>query len=351
MAIRVRSAVGREWLLAESVGSGSEGVVYAVRDKPELVAKLAPCPRDPEGYRRRLERLVRQAREPRTMRLLSGRHRRLAWPLDVVATPRGGALGYLMADLRATHQPLDHLLSPAAQREHLPGATWATALHAAVALAELLTELHAEGYVVGDLKPDNLWVDAAGRVAMADTDSLQFTDGGETFACRMRTAGYTAPECVDSGVLPDPSSDSFVLAVLVHQLLMGGLHPFHGHPADGSAYASLDDNLLHGRSRLTDRTSVVLPAAAPPLDLLPVPLLALFRRAFGAIGRRDPEARPRPAEWARELRHELLPGRLVVCERTPEHRYSVERPWCPWCDQRRRLVDGATGGGVGERRR
>ncbi|WP_267902608.1 protein kinase domain-containing protein [Streptomyces triticirhizae] len=339
MAIRVRSRAGREWLLTEEVGSGSEGVVYAVHRAPGLVAKVVPRPRDPAAYRRRLDRLLRQAREPRTSRLLpAGQPPRLAWPLEIVTTARGTAVGCLMPDLRVTHQPLECLLSPAARGEHLPAATWATGLRAAASLAELLADLHAEEYVVGDLKPENLWVNAAGAVALADVDSLQFVDGGETFPCRMRSAGYTAPECVDSETLPDRASDSFVLAVLAHQLLMDGLHPFHGHPADGSPYVSFDDNLLRGRCRLVDRASVVLPRFAPPLDLLPAGLSRLFRRAFDAAGRRDPSVRPSPAEWARALRRELAPGRLVACGRDPGHWHSVDRPWCPWCDQRARLA-------------
>ncbi|MDT0267508.1 hypothetical protein RM844_14555 [Streptomyces sp. DSM 44915] len=339
MPFPVRSATGREWLLTDVVGSGTEGVVYAVRGKPDLVAKLVPRPGDPAGYRDRLARLLRQAREPRTTVLLpAGQPPRLAWPLEVVSTVPGGAVGCLMADLRATHQPLEHLLSPAARREHLPQATWATALRAAADLAALLADLHAEEYVVGDLKPDNLWVDPAGRIALADVDSLQFTDGGETFDCRMRTPGYTAPECVGSELPPDRASDAFLLAVLVHQLLMDGLHPFHGHPADGSPYASFDDNLLHGRSRLTDGSSVLLPPVAPPLDLLPRGLLRLFRRAFDTAGRQNPARRPTPTEWADQLRRELAVDRLVVCAETPEHRHSVERAWCPWCDQRDRLA-------------
>ncbi|MFJ3308176.1 hypothetical protein ACIPSA_34830 [Streptomyces sp. NPDC086549] len=337
MGLTVVSDGGREWRLTERIGGGSEGIVYAVADARPLVAKLVPDPPDPDAYRRRVARLVRQRREPRTVGLLSGTPVRLAWPMVPVRTAGGGADGvdgYVMTDMRHAYQPLAHLLTPAARGALLPGATWATALAAAHALALLLAELHAEGYVVGDLKPDNLWVDHAGRVGMTDVDSWQFTDGREVFPGRMRTPGYTAPERIGApaGTPPDTASDDFLLAVLVHQLLMAGLHPFAGHPADGSDYLSYDDNVLHGRCRITDRTSVLLPRSAPPADLLPRRLVDLFRAAFEG-------ARPRAEVWARELAAELAPGRLKTCAVNARHVHTVERPWCPWCDQAERGTD------------
>ncbi|WP_329273009.1 protein kinase domain-containing protein [Streptomyces sp. NBC_01451] len=333
--IRTRSASGREWLLGDVVGSGSEGVVYTVDGQPGLVAKLVPLPAEADNYRLRVESLVRQGREPRTVRLLSGTPSRLAWPLETLGTS-GGVTGYLMRDMRRAFLPFEHVLLPTARRESLPSATWATALRTAASLAELVADLHAEGYVIGDLKPDNLWSDAEGRTGLADIDSLQFTDGRRTFPCRMRSPGYTAPEGIDSDALPDRASDCFVLAVLVHQLLMGGLHPFHGRPADGSPYFSLDDNVRNGRCRITDRGSVVLPRAAPPVDLLPRGLTALFVQVFGRSGRGDPATRPDAAAWARGLRAESRPGRLTACDRDDSHVHTVERPWCPWCDQQER---------------
>jgi DNA-binding helix-hairpin-helix protein with protein kinase domain len=343
VALTVVSGNGRTWRLTEQIGSGSEGFVYGVDDTRPLVAKLVPDPPDPEAFRRRVARLVRQRREPRTVELLSGTPVRLSWPLVPVRTAGDDPEpvdGYVMTDMRHAYQPFGHLLDPHARRSFLPGATWATALCAALALARLLAEVHAEGYVVGDLKPDNLWVDETGRVGMADVDSWQFTDGRDTFAGRMRTPGYTAPERIGApaGTPPDDASDDFALAVLVHQLLVAGLHPFAGHPAEGGDYVSYDDNVVHGRCRLLDRTSVLLPRSVPPADLLPRRLAEEFRAAFAHPGRR-----PTAAGWARSLAAELAPGRLKVCAVNAAHVHTVERPWCPWCDQAERGADSYPG--------
>lgn len=348
MALTVVAGNGRAWRLTQRIGGGSEGVVYAVDDPRLLVAKLVPDPPDPAAYRRRLSRLVRQRREPRTVRLLSATPARVAWPMVRVraGSPGGdGVDGYVMTDMRPAYQPFWHLLTPAARRAFLPGATWATGLAAALSLARLLADLHTEGYVVGDLKPDNLWVDGHGRVGVADVDSWQFTDGGEAFPGRMGTPGYTAPERMGPrspgpapggavpDTAPDAASDDFVLAVLVHQLLMCGLHPYAGHPVDGGDYLGYDDNVLHGRCRLLDRSSVVLPSPVPPTSLLPRRIADLMRAAFGGI-------RPAASTWAKALAAESAPGRLRTCRANSRHVHTVERPWCPWCDLAERGAEG-----------
>ncbi|MFF5933111.1 hypothetical protein [Streptomyces sp. NPDC012508] len=338
MALTVVSGSGHTWRLTEPIGTGSEGIVYGVDDARPLVAKLVPAPPDPAAYRRRIARLVRQRREPRAVRLVSTTPTRVAWPLAGVRAGGPGADGvdgYVMADMRHAHQPFAHLLTPEARARLLPDATWATALAASLSLARLVADLHVEGYVVGDLKPDNLWVDALGRVGIADVDSWQFTDGGEVFPGRMGSPGHTAPERIGApaGTAPDRASDEFVLAVLVHQLLMCGLHPFAGHPASGGGYLSYDDNVLHRRCRLLDRTSVILPRSAPPVDLLPRRLAALFRAAFGGV-------RPAASAWAEALAAEADPARLRTCRRNPLHVHTAERPWCPWCDLAERGADG-----------
>lgn len=332
--LTVVSRGGHTWRLTERIGVGGEGLVYDVDAPRRLVAKLVPDPPDPAAYRRRVARLVRQRREPRTVRLLAGSPVRVAWPEVAVRTggtagAAGGPVdGYLMADMRAAYRPFACLLAGTGPRGYEPGATWATALTAAGSLARLLADLHAEDYVVGDLAPGNLWADGNGAVGIADVDSWQFIDRGELFPGGVGSPGYTAPERI--GALPgtappDRACDEFALAVLVHQLLTGGLHPFAGHPTDGTDYLSYDDNVLHGRCRLLDRTSVVLPPTAPPADLLPRRLRALFRAAFGGI-------RPSAVAWTEALAAEAASGRLRTCAVDPRHLHTVERPWCPWCD-------------------
>jgi DNA-binding helix-hairpin-helix protein with protein kinase domain len=337
--MRVTTGQGRTLELGGQLDEGGEGVVYEVRGPP-LVAKVLLDPADPADLARRLASLVRRGRSPRMARLLTGEPPRLAWPTATVRVlarhaPDGPVHGFLMPDMRRWFRPLGRILQPAQRAAEFPGATWSTSLAAAASLARLAADLHGAGYVIGDLKPGNLWVDNQGNVGASDVDSFQFSDGSMTFRCLARTADYTAPECMrDPNVAPDSLADDFVLAIVIHQLLMDGMHPFSGIPADGSRYLSIDDNILHGRARIV-RPGVVLPMpGAPPLSALPRRLRQEFVRCFGTAESAGGTTRPSALDWATALDAERGAGRLRSCEVSPWHVYTAERPWCPWCDSR-----------------
>jgi DNA-binding helix-hairpin-helix protein with protein kinase domain len=345
MALWVITGQGRALDLGHRLDEGGEGVVYEVSSTDSgstaLVAKLLLQPAAPEEVMDRLASLVRRGRSPRMARLLAGEPRRVAWPVTTVQViprrPTAERLhGYLMPDMRRWYVPLTYLLRPGLRADELPDARWDISLAASARLAGLVADVHEAGYVIGDLKPENLWVDKAGNVGISDVDSFQFADASGTFLCRARTPDYTAPECIISpDVLPAPSSDDFVLAVLIYQLLMDGLHPFYGIPADGSRYVSIDDNIVHGRARLVRLDSVQVIPGAPPFSVLPRRLRGLFARCFGDAGRTGANPRPTATEWAGLLVAERAEGRLRTCCTDPRHVYTAERPWCPWCHNSR----------------
>jgi eukaryotic-like serine/threonine-protein kinase len=337
MAVRVITDQGRTLELGRRLDEGGEGVVYEVNGAP-LVAKLLIQPEVPADCAVRLATLVRRSRWPRMAGLLAGEPRRVAWPTAAIRVlPRRPTAeyihGYLMPDMRRWYSPLNYLLRPALRTAGFPDASWDTLLAASASLAWLVADLHTAGYVIGDLKPENLWVDKLGNVGISDVDSFQFTDAGKMFPCRAQSPDYAAPECIiASDAQPDSSADAFVLAVLIYQLLMDGLHPFYGIPADGTRYVSIDDNIVHGRARLVHPGSVRVAPGTLPLSVLPRRLRELFARCFGDAGRAGEEPRPTAADWNAALVAERAAGRLRTCPVYPLHVYTVERPWCPWCD-------------------
>jgi DNA-binding helix-hairpin-helix protein with protein kinase domain len=346
MAIRVVTGQGRTLELGRLIGEGGEGVVYEVSSAEAggtaLIAKLLLQPTVPAAVAGRLARLVRRGRSPRTARLLVGEPRRVAWPVETIqAIARGPTTerlyGYLMPDMRRWYLPLNYLLTPSLRVGDFPAASWDTSLAASASLAGLVADLHMGGYVIGDLKPENLWVDRLGNVGISDVDSFQFADASGVFPCHTQTPDYTAPERIISpDVLPTPATDAFVLAILIYQLLMDGLHPFYGIPADGIRYVSIDDNILHGRSRLVHPSSLRVILGSPPFSVLPRRLRELFARCFGDAGRINANSRPMAAEWSGALVAERASGRLQTCRTDPRHVYTAERPpWCPWCETSR----------------
>ena len=334
MPVRVRTSTGQPLVLGERVDNGRDGVVFRVQGAPGLLGKLLPRARDRAEVSRRLTALVRHGRSPRAVRLLAGTPGRAAWPVSVINSVDRGIPGFLMLDMSQTFAPMDSLICAAIRDTCFPAATWATSLAAAANLARLVADLHEAGYVVGDLKQENLWADQDGHVGISDVNSFQFTDGAEFFPCRAKSPGYTAPEGIDdSAAVLDAASDNFVLAVLIYQLLMDGMHPFYGQPGDASPYLSVDDNVRHGRARIVQPDLVRVPPWAPPLTTLPRHIRALFRQCFDEQGRRIRKVRPSASEWVTALDQARAASQLQSCPRVDRHVFTRERPWCPWCDR------------------
>lgn len=93
-------------------------------------------------------------------------------------------------------------------------------------LSGVLTYLHGQGVVHRDLKPDNLMVDANGRLSLIDfgisaqTNITRLTLPGVTVG----TPLYMAPEAITTGHTT-PVSDVYAMGILAFTMLTGA-HPF-----------------------------------------------------------------------------------------------------------------------------
>lgn len=149
-----------------------------------------------------------------------------------------------------------------------------TLLSLTMQLLTTLQHLHTAGVIHRDIKPDNVLIDTAGRVVLADfgiaylADTIGITRPGEIVG----SVGYLAPECFE-GAAPSPRSDLYALGRLLFEM------------------------------------AAVLPRARLPADL---PVLAQFERRMHVDWRRFPTQAPWPAV-------RLLIERLLAPD--PELRY------------------------------
>ena len=261
----------------------------------------------------------------------------LAWPVEVVLDPHGGAEGFLMprVDL-TTHLPLFRVYNPQSRRTVAPGFTWRYLLRTARNVAAVVDSLHRAGYVIGDLNESNLLVSNRALVALVDCDSMQVTDPGtgEVHRCRVGKPEFTAPELHGADLAArdrTPASDSFALAVLAFLLLMEGAHPFGGVWRGRGEPPDIATRIRSGRFpyRWTTR-SAAPPPMALDLAVLPPAVRALVRRSFGP-GMRRPSRRPLPADWVAAL--ESAEARVARCSRSPHHEYGDHLRRCPWCER------------------
>ncbi|MFD9906836.1 serine/threonine-protein kinase [Streptomyces sp. NPDC059063] len=164
-----------------------------------------------------------------------------------------------------------------------------------VHIAAALAALHAEGVVHGDVKPGNVVATAEGLAKLADFGAAYRVGGKETItpppARHSYTPDYAAPEVVRGH--PEPASDVFSLAALVHTLVTGA--PPRPHAGEGVDAFVADRQAERGETALG-------PGLGPLAGILPAMLDAtaknrptaaearrLFERAAGPQDRLPPQ--------------------------------------------------------------
>ena len=245
----------------------------------------------------------------------------------------GEVIGYAMQRVGTPEfLPLGTLFNPMQRRTHFPDISWRFLVGLARNLAGLIAVIHARDLVLGDISHANLVVSQRGYLSFLDCDSIQFTDprSGEHFPCLFLTPEYAAPELQRNGRMErSPATDVFSLAVLVCRLGLVGDPPFMGiHASERDGDPDAARNIVHGYSYLVRPNEMGLPPGTLDPGLLPPPLLALARRAFGP-GHEDPSARPTADEWLGAL--DTAMQTIAACNLQPLHAYSDHLPGCPWC--------------------
>ena len=257
-------------------------------------------------------------------------HRNFAWPTDTVRNMRGEAVGVILPEV-AEARSLTVLANPKLRARHASEMNLHF-LHALAAnIAFLFDCLHDQGFVVGDIRPENILIDRRARVTLIDCDSVQFRDAdGTLHLCPVGTEGFTAPEWIgrrfDSGPRAD-SADRFGLAVLLYQLLTGS-HPWTGEWM-GAGEPPPRDHLIRSGDWPYRAGAKLRPIPGLPGPGTLSPELAdLFRQAFVA-GAADPDRRPSPSDW--QAAACLALADLETCTDNSNHLYDVTIDACPWC--------------------
>ncbi|MCO5171978.1 MAG: serine/threonine protein kinase [Planctomycetes bacterium] len=255
-------------------------------------------------------RLVRHLGGGGMSRVYEGRHRHLDAPVVVKLLDPKRAWGKpalveaFLREARAlgavTHPHVVRVLSAGTEAEggiphlvleHLPGGSLRARLRAGDLepdealrlLAEAgdgLGAAHAAGLVHGDVKPENLLLDAGGRIKVVDFGLAQVSGDAVTGAV-FGTPAYMAPERC-RGAAPDPRADVYALGVTLYECLTDQW-PFN---------APAPKLLLEKHQR-----------EAPPLEPLEGVAPQAVVDLIAACLAKDPAARPADgAAFARALR-------------------------------------------------
>jgi formylglycine-generating enzyme required for sulfatase activity len=260
-------------------------------------------------------------------------HASIAWPQKLLRDKEGRVVGFIMPKVSADRQ-LVVAISSKQRREWAPDFLWDSLVLVARNTATAFEQIHAKGYVIGDIKAENILVDGEARVTLVDNDSFQVVESsGVVHYCPVCTQGFLAPElfgCDLKATVRTASHDAFGLGVLMYKLLMCGAHPFVGlWQGDGEEPTTSDDECVQMGWYVHRRSSPMAPRpTVPPLEALPAEVQTLFFRCFDQ-GRSDPSARPSAREWRQAL--EVLLGVLTKCEAYPTRHWHYRNVVCPWC--------------------
>ena len=321
---------------AEILASGGEGTVYLPDRFPDHAAKIYHSPSDDIAVK--LELMIDNTpRIPDDEEGLIA----IAWPEDVLLDPRDPdkVLGYLMR--RVSGKPAIECYSPARRPVEFPHFSYEHLLAVARNLARVIEICHGQRYVVGDINESNALVSDAASVSLIDTDSFQVLDrrDGRVYRSPVGKPEYTPAELQGhrfDSIDRSQDHDMFGLAVIIYQMLMGGVHPFAGIYTGSEDPPQIEERIANGYFP----HSLLRPIPYRPSPLSPSwsslhpSLQERFRQCFDN-GHDSPETRPTAHEWVQTL--EDARASLLSCALNPQHSYFDHLSECPWCDRARRM--------------
>lgn len=325
----LRRASGGNLILQRKIASSGEGSIYFT-DDPLSLAKVYHAPSFEKAQK--LQHMLENPPEDPTV---SQGHISIAWPKDLILDKQGTVCGFLMPKIRGG-VTLPLVYNPRLRRKKYPAFNWYYLHTTALNLAWIIEALHAKGYIVGDLKPENFLVNDRALVSILDTDSFQIPGKGEKkpFLCPVGSEGFTPPELFGKDLTKEtrlPSHDHFGLAVLIYQLLFG-MHPFASVWKGAEDPPSLKECIQKGfvpfSANRTASQFIEKSPLIPSLKSLHKTLQAMFVEAF-VEGHWDPDKRPSAKKW-HSILEKSLEG-LQVCNSSTNHFLYPSQGECPWC--------------------
>ena len=206
-------------VLAERIGEGGEGSVYAISECQ--VVKIF----DAEH--------ITQHREEK-IKLLASRgftEPGICFPQAVVRNLSGDFVGYMMPKAKGKEFS-KAIFSPRRFRKEFPNWTKIDLVDVAISFLEKVAYLHSLNIVLGDINPKNLLVDKDKNVWIIDADSWQL-DG---YPCPVGTEMFGAPSVIGRRYpefLRSMEDERFAVATMLFMVLITGQFPYARSGSDG----------------------------------------------------------------------------------------------------------------------
>ncbi|MEH2373493.1 MAG: hypothetical protein V7K15_10600 [Nostoc sp.] len=261
-------------------------------------------------------------------------HISFAWPKSVLKDAQGDCVGFLMPEIKHAKELID-VYNPKKRKDSKLDVDWRFLHTTALNIASIIEAIHISGYVLGDIKQQNILVNDRALPSIIDTDSFQVRNpvNGNIYRCPVGSPDYTPPELIDkdfSSIDQTEVQDRFRLAVIIYQLLFGGQTPFAGKWI-GAAETPETNELIRQGLWLYAPNSLIQPVDRTiPLEIVHPEVQRCFLRCFND-GYKNPNLRPTARDWVKALR--LAVNELTICGKVDSHYYSQTYGKCYWCDR------------------
>jgi serine/threonine protein kinase len=271
-------------------------------------------------------------------------HVSFAWATSVLKDSHGKAVGFLMPEIKQGRELIE-IYSP--RRRKLQGleVDWNFLHTVAYNTAAFVRNIHQTGYVIGDIKPQNILVNNRALPSIIDTDSFQVRNPktGRIFRCLVGSDGFTPPELLGKDLSSTDQTeihDRFRLAIIIYLLLFGD-EPFKGKWM-GAGDSPDPVELLkrgwwaHGVNSLIEPSPTTI-----SLEVVHPEIKALFLKCFNQ-GHSNASLRPSAEEWKSALAKAT--NALTVCGKVDTHFFHRGNGIfhrgngsCYWCDRHKNL--------------
>jgi serine/threonine protein kinase len=328
MTVLTCAITGKSITLLKEIANSGEAKVWRTNQNGYL-AKIYHSS-TPE----RVQKLAVMIANPPTEPNSHLHHVSFAWPKSALKNGQGDCVGFLMPEIKDGKELLD-VYNPRRRQALKLQIDWRFLHTTALNIVSIIEALHAAGYVLGDIKPQNILVNNRALPSIIDTDSFQVKNpkNGKVYNCLVGSEGYTPPELIGKdfdSIEQTEVHDRFRLGVIIYQLLFGGNNPFQGKWTGAGETPDINDFIRWGLWVNTSTSLIEAVARTIPLEIVHPEIQQCFLKCFND-GHKNPNFRPTARKWLEALK--VGNDRLTICGRVDNHYYSRTYGKCYWCDR------------------
>ena len=319
-------------LLGEAIADNGEGKVWRT-NRNGYLAKIYHSP-TPERVQKLAVMIAHRPKEPNSHL----NHISFAWPKSVLKDAQANCVGFLMPEIKEGKELID--VYNLKRRKTLKlDVDWRFLHTTALNISSIIEAIHISGYVLGDIKPQNILVNDRALPSIIDTDSFQVRNpkNNKVYRCLVGSEGFTPPELIDkdfSSIDQTEVHDRFRLAVIIYQLLFGGESPFAGKWIGAGETPETNELIRRGLWLYAPNSLIQSVDRIIPLEIVHPEVQRCFLRCFND-GYKNSNLRPTAGDWVKALRFAV--NELTICGKLDSHYYSRTYGKCYWCDRSTKL--------------